>query len=779
MLLALSKTTQYLLVVSLLFGTVHLSCCSANFTVLNVLAMGPYPSPVEALSASWPGGPALIPAAQLAAELINNDSSILPGYRLNVIRVNSGCRLVGTLFINFIDQLSKNDSEGTTVGIVGPGCSKATQNLAPIIAKDELNLIQISIATTPEIDESPVYSNTFRTISSTFRIIDAFNGVLNLTNWTRYAVLYDSSNQLHTAMYRQFRDTFKNKTSEPIYSSGDENTLLSAAFESLKTLRLRIVFVFAEETTARNVLCAAYNQSMLFPSYQWIFAERSSDEFIKETVVNFTGQAVHQKIKCSEDEMKKAVSGSILSNFELDKINNHTDTVSRLSSMDYTEKYKKFLDRHLKKNMINKAEVAIGAEDYANPYFDAMWALALALNCSLKELNEKNLSLALDYRFGMDTTKTVGDVIKKHLQSLTFEGIGGTIMYKNDNSRSIASTSVRIIQVNHSQHDEADVVCMYINEKCEDFESSNVRIVDDYFKPEIVHPPTALGIFILLLASFTLVALVILQVLFIYHSDKKSIKATSPHLSSLIFSGCYVSLAALFSFTITEVFVDNIHENPIQFGVLCSTFIWCVTLSTTLIFGTLCVKTWRIYRIFGFFRQGRVKYVSDGFLVSFIILLLLFDFVFLVAWNLTNPWQSSVTNSTSNDRLRMHYMCFCHNSVYWVVSLSIYKGVLMVVLVYLSILIRRIKRKEFDFTKYIIALIYLLLLLYAILIPIYLLFRKNQPLLSFLAQIVLTLSTVYASCTFLFIPPLRLVWKKSDSETKYASLYTKIKKTNC
>ena len=285
-------------------------------------------------------------------------------------------------------------------------------------------------------------------------------------------------------------------------------------------------------------------------------------------------------------------------------------------------------------------------------------------------------------------------------------------------------------------------------------------IINDQFIPTIRKPPFGLGVFILIVAFITLIAVALLQLLFLYHSDKKSIKASSPTLNNLIFSGNYISLVGVLSYTSKETFVESVHQKPVHYGVLCSTIMWCNVFAITLVFGTLCVKTWRIYRIFGFFRQGRVRYASDGILVSFVVLLLLIDLIYLLAWNLISPWQINDDTSTSSEHLINLYTCTCDKLIYWLVPLIAYKGVLAVTVVYLSILIRRIKRKEFDFSKYMIALIYTLLLLYAILIPVHILFISMSPLLSFLAQTILALATVYASCVFLFLPPLRLVWNK-------------------
>ena len=720
-----------------------------NIATLNILALGPYPGRIHP---SWAGGPALIPAAQLAANLINNHSSLLPGYRLNIVPVDSGCNHIGTLYVDVFEKLFLDAYRGTlgstTVGIVGPGCSEATLNLAPILVRDELNLMQISIATTPEINVSDSkYDNTFRTVSSALKFVDTFRSLLDRTKWRRFAVLYDQSRRYHTELYREFKKSY---TSQDIYSSGVEDFLLEGVFETLHNDRIRIIFVFAGQEAARKILCVAYNKTKIFPTHQWIFTERVVSDFNESISVN--------RINCSKEEMVKALNGVILSEFQFRRKDNDTKMISNITFDDYEKKYDEYFEQHLRERDIGESNVTVGAEQYALPYFDAVWALALSLNSSLEELDEQNLTL---FRYccngsSMCASKRVGDVIRTHIEAIKFEGMSGTIEYDNQ-TRSIAP-SVGIMVTQFNGH-EAVLVCLHENQSrtC-NTSFNNAMIIKDEFIPIIRKPPLGLGVFILIVAFVTLIAVALLQLLFLYHSDKRSIKASSPTLNHLIFSGNYVSLVAVLSYTSKETFVESMHHKPVHYGVLCSTVMWCNVFAITLVFGTLCVKTWRIYRIFGFFRQGRVRYASDGILVLFVVLLLLIDLIYLLAWNLISPWWINNHISTSSDHVINLYTCNCDKLVYWLVPLVAYKGVLAAVVVYLSVLIRRVKRKEFDFSKYMIALIYMLLLLYAILLPIHILFITMIPLLSFLAQNILALATVYASCVFLFLPPLRLVW---------------------
>ena len=720
-----------------------------DIATLNILALGPYPGRIHP---SWAGGPALIPAAQLAADLINNHSSLLPGYHLNIVPVDSGCNYIGTLYVNVFEKILDaycSTLGSTTVGIVGPGCSEATLNLAPLIIRNELNLMQISIATTPEINGSDSrYDNTFRTVSSALKFVDTFRSLLDRTRWRRFAVLYDHRRRYHTELYREFKKSYM---SQGIYSSGIDEFLLEGVFNTLNHDRIRVIFVFAGQKAARNILCVAYNKSKIFPTHQWIFTERGVSDFNESISVNH--------IKCSKEEMVTALNGVILSEFQFRREDNDTKTISNITFDEYENKYNEYFEKHLRKRDINKSNVTVGAEQYALPYFDAVWALALSLNSSLEELDEQNLTL---FRYcynksSMCASKRVGDVIRTHIEALKFEGMSGTIEYDSQ-TRSIApSVGIKVTQFNSH---EAVPVCLHENQSmtCNTSFNHDAVIIKDEFIAIIRKPPLGLGVFILIVAFVMLIAVALLQLLFLYYSDKRSIKASSPTLNNLIFSGNYISLVSVLSYTSKETFVDSVHQRSVHYGVLCSTVMWCNVFAITLVFGTLCVKTWRIYRIFGFFRQGRVRYVSDGILVSFVVLLLLIDLVYLLAWNLISPWQINDDISTSGDHLINLYICNCDKLIYWLVPLVAYKGVLAAVVVYLSILIRRIKRKEFDFSKYMIALIYILLLLYAVLLPIHILFITTIPILSFLAQNVLALATVYASCVLLFLPPLRLVW---------------------
>ena len=65
---------------------------------------------------------------------------------------------------------------------------------------------------------------------------------------------------------------------------------------------------------------------------------------------------------------------------------------------------------------------------WAAPYYDSIWALALALNASLENLQIMNFSLT-KYRHD---NPNITDIIAQHVYELDFEGISGRIKFNRE-----------------------------------------------------------------------------------------------------------------------------------------------------------------------------------------------------------------------------------------------------------------------------------------------------------------------------------------------------------
>jgi len=72
---------------------------------LYLVSLLPYPDTRPTLQPSWEEGPALMPAAELAVELINNRSDILSDYNIEMIAGDSGCDVTTKAVTAFVETV--------------------------------------------------------------------------------------------------------------------------------------------------------------------------------------------------------------------------------------------------------------------------------------------------------------------------------------------------------------------------------------------------------------------------------------------------------------------------------------------------------------------------------------------------------------------------------------------------------------------------------------------------------------------------------------------------
>ena len=115
------------------------------------------------------------------------------------------------------------------------------------------------------------------------------------------------------------------------------------------------------------------------------------------------------------------------------------------------------------------------------------------------------------------------------------------------------------------------------------------------FEASIVHiRVSTVSVVIFIVADFVAAVLVVTaHVINTTHQNTPSIKASSVRLNHFTCTGCNFILSAVVFYTITEAS----DVNQTSKTVLCNFVPWCIAIGSTLVFGTVCVKTWRLYRI--------------------------------------------------------------------------------------------------------------------------------------------------------------------------------------
>lgn len=705
-----------------------------DLAILGLAPLYQYPPP------SWYGGAAMLSAARLAVEHVNCHPDVLPGLNLSLLEGDSGCNLVQKTLLNFTAQVFHHRPERLRrriVGIVGPSCSESAVSMAPIITRPQLNLVQVAIFTTPDVNltTSPdKYRNSFRTIGSSLVTVDALGAMLKKAGWNRIGALYEAERQFHTSNFNAFLNTVGSDVDVVSYR------LLEIDFANFVNFFeqecVRVVFVFASEVLARKTICLALKNGLVAPNVQFLFFERLRQDFT-ETEVDAT-------TSCNAEEMDQAMKDVILFNKRNGTDSNNT--ISGISYHDYLLAYEQKYNEYLTQMNITRSQVSSSAVNFFSGYYDAVWALALAVNKTASEFNMN------EYRLGH--SNDISDAIRGNLEQVSFEGMSGLITF-NTETRDVRTIGVVITQGNVMQNFIENMTV-----------SNDFYLYDDSYEQEIQEINIALGSSVLIVALMMGLLLFLLQVMFCRYSNVKEVKATSPILNHFIFSGCYLLLLVLVIFAVKETFSSALASMPVVYGVACSTMYWSLALGYSLIFATVSSKTWRIYRIFSHFRQGRVRFVSDEHLMLFITCTVLVDVILLVAWNLRDPWRLQTDFvGKSNSTLFQYHMCQCDNFVPWVSALFVYKGAQTVLAVYLSILVRSVKKKAFRSTKKVIVLIYALIVIFFVGFTLYGVFLNIVLVVSFLALSLTFVISVTLIAISLFLSNIWPVLTGSEAQS--------------
>ena len=735
---------------------------------LYLLALGPYPG-----TPGYSGGPALIPAVRLAIKHINERDDVLHEYQLNAIEEDSGCADTAALMTIVSVVRRVIHSERPVMGTIGPACSESSTRLAPLGARKELNLIQIAAtAVSPALNDE-TFVNTFRPLGSALAYVNIMMQLIEQNTWRQIAALYeDESRDLFQSIFQGFSKAIRERTQAKIvYQSAMYEQFLPV--DQVRDHEVRIIFVFAGRTFVSKLLCLAYRFDLVYPKYQWIFQHRNRSHFVP---MDFIYNGV--RYNCTEEDMNIATNGIIVNNYNLVRQDVDTNnTVAGISYVQYRDEYSVLFKEHAEE-LVNRSVVSnidstienYGSEEFANMYYDSVWALALALNHSLPLLSENGLEDLTNYSYGMDDAT---QIIRDQLLNIEpFEGMSGTIAFNKIN-RDGSRTIINSFQVHYNESTRKSYVerIGFYDSSANDSSMLNGSFIQDRYDKQIVSADWALIVLMVAFVCLLFVATIFLQVInFCYAEIHKPLKASSPGLTHLIFSGCYLFLLAAGLFAVFEGRSFGLSMTwRVVHSINCSLYIWTFSMGYSLIFGTVCGKAWRLYRIFIHFnRPGHL--ISDPILISFVICLLLGDFVINLTWNLINPWrlnEEEVFNG--NDTINVYITCTCDNLGLWLAMLFIYKGILTIITLILSVLTRRVHKKNFNNSQCTKIFIYSLIVLYGAVLPVLSLSRQAPTqsglYLYFSTEYIVLVTTVILCLGCLFLP---LVW--SLLHQKFTSL---------
>ena len=709
----------------------------------------------SATAARWERGLEILPAAHIAVERINQEPTILPGYQLQLVEIDSGACTDNALkmtdaLLNFYSRLT---ADSTALGVLGLFCTPLTQLISPLAGREEIGLLQISASPSPLLRENlQDYPLLHLALPSAVAYYNTMLRMMEAFDWSRVYIIAGTpgTHYFHTAesFYRAIasEDNFTAR-----FSYNNPMTL-----RDLRRSGFRIVFGSVDAQQAATLICQAHKEGLTSPLFAWVFHEHSLEDLLA-----FANQT------CGVQTMTSALNGSFFLQFPLAQSD---PQVTIVSGQAYQEYYSEYLDR------LNSASTTqLQPNLYANVLHDQVWAFALALNGSLAILDEQISSLS--EQPGVSSKFRITEVSKRAIANVSFEGARNKI----GNSAPITVTIL------HIGPDGLPALEGHYDQISGSFNISTAT--DTVAKDEVLRRHSLidplLTILMLTLAGGATVFTTVVLILFIYYRNEPEIKATSPKLSLLMFLGCYLLYYAIAGNTLLRSVVVT-GDTAFLTGV-CSSVTWCVDIGFNIIIGTLLARLLRIYHIFNHF--GKIgKLCSDGILFLAVFAQAGFIVLFLSLQATISPLRFVVLEIFKQPfedgelpYFEINQVCVSESVILTILP-TCEDAVMFLIIGILAIRTRKIRHENFKDTKKINAYIAYLYLMIFTIYPIYILLAPSSPTLQS-SLFTFTVSSAAVLCQLLLfvpkvVPPLLRAMKRnpnaviSKSATKLTTMRT-------
>ena len=733
---------KFLLVVQLIFinSTVTQSQYCARTgedntaaKTINFLLMVPYADPLNRSSFAFYydfQGHQMTPIAYLAVKHINNRSDVLKGYTLDFIMSDTGCEAHRDVY-SVAKDIAHRDKP--LAGIVGPSCDSSASSIVQLTSVERLPLVSVHWGRFGLFAD---YTNAFGIIGSISNVANAYFELVQKNNWKRIAMLYRERQYSHE-VFLEFREKISNlRGFEIAFASPIYDTFLP--LEAIRQSFIRVIFVESSARLTRTVLCLAYHKGMIFPNYQWVTEFLYDSDFYRPTDFDYGGRRYH----CSRRDFSAAVNGlfNFFIRFKPDTDNLNASTFSGLSYDQYLTEYKAEDELYecSVRSMYNLTA-------WSNPVYDAVWALALALNSSLAELDHKNITFTNESR---NRQNEITKIVQRHMLDVDFQGITGRIKFERETG--FVNKTMDLYQYNDSG----------ISTKIGFFRSGKLMIlpfvtpifIDSNFPQKRLD--TIIAVLFIIIEIAALLLAIPAHVINVVYRKYTTIKASSYRLNQFVFAGCYLVILGAVLYTLKETIKLRITA---QTG-FCNIVLWTANMGLTLILATVCLKTWRLYYIF---KKRDVTtlnkaVIQDKVLAGIILLLFLVDILIGAIWSFTDPLKSKEdTFLESVGVIVTEIKCESKWTEIWLLTTVGYKGIIMLSSLTFALLTRKVNLKQFE-TNNVVILVYLLAIISSISVPTYLIIRVIKVSISaqFIVISILLGSAVYICLFVLFLPPI-------------------------
>ena len=652
---------------------------------LPVLVLLPYPDPRD--DSGWDRGLELLPAARLAVKEINNNSQILSGYEIQLIERGSdacGTSAIINGLTNFAGNALQWEPNATNaIAVIGLACSAVTASISPLAGREGVDLLQMAMSISETFRDKEMYRHLWRVLPSSAVFVTTTIALMEKFSWTRVAQVYDGNGVLFRTTANTFRKEITSNTSYTLlvdYAVGIGSSFFQSALDLIQDTGARIIFASMAMPEAAYLICEAAKRNLIWPGYVWVFYSRTFEEFINNAV-------------CDLEILLPALENVTLLHIPLQGRDLDDVLVSGHTYREYLDAY--------------NSEVAALSEEYefqqylsdftfvnnpfANPMYDEVWSLALAINSSLPELEAKHLSLQ-DYEYN---NIEITDIIEDHLKNVSFAGAVADISF-TDNCETVTPVAIFHIR-NNSTVKIGEYDGIQNNLSLWNISEESIPTDDFVVRYNLLN--TVYAIYIYTVASLLFVFVTLMLCLMLGLHNTPHVRAMSPFLSLLIFLGCYQLLFASIFETIHQ-FIPQLDTTT--YTALCFLEYWSSQNGVNLITATVLMRLVRIYHVFTHFGKTG-KLWQDRYLFFLILLISCLPDLLIILRIIVNPVQyieGATYLLTENPPVKViSTECSSeYKDIFDLITVA-YAMLLVFLLLVFAILSRKIGRNNFKDTK--------------------------------------------------------------------------------
>ena len=694
---------QFGCIILVVTTALRLTGASRNISVLVSLPLHHHPSRPRL---SWERGLEILPGAVQAVRHINNDSTILRGYNLQLFVVDNGRDDEIEIVQQFVNLTFLNhQSTSSIVGVTGVLDPKSVSILTPLVRYKEV-LMRV-ITHTDQLD-IPDYSDTFETLSlpSPSAIVRVLLNFVKDMKWQRIGLITNSNDAYFFSVAENFLQEAKMNNNIIISPYLELFHITSSAIQEIIKLNAKIIFVSLNAERAIQLLCMVYERGLVWPEYAWIFHSFDVRDFLEQQSV------------CD----KSAANGVFFIDIQPSSDSTQAENITGIIASNYYRQYVSSLsDTTLEYN----ATLDLRSNGYVKLMYDSVWAIATTLNKSCHQSNN-----CTHRKFSRATLKQW--IFKIFHIRLLRQVLISTVHYANS---SIIATSFNATTI------------------LEEAPSGKLLIMTE--TPPLVYT-AVFGFLIALATVFTTLVLV----LYIYFRKEPEIKATSFTLSLLMFAGCYLNLLYLCLLFYGNHVVDSVdtsHDNAL---CLSSQWLSGTGISLILMLATLLVKMLRIYHIFHSTKKLQrlrfSRYSSDLALALYVLLILLPDILLNFIWNFVDRYQIHFKYQIRGGNIHLEKFCTSKHEAQLFGVIIIYLLILVLALTIVAVITRKIRLQHFKDTKKVNVLLFILCIGIVVVYSYWLLLRTvdTKGYISNLPLQIGHLMLIIFFQSFLFVPKI-------------------------